>query len=217
MKNLLTLFAFLLLFCNVSYSQVSAVTEHGDSVYLWDDGTWQFANTDSSAADSSSSSSDVFTIDTNSTQFAKSANALKVLKGEKVKYELWYDADKWNQTNSNRTAVEYILHNNENEVTFMIIPERLTTTTYGILNIAVTNASNQGVVDSVEYEMRKVNNTDVAMMKMYVNINDVHYFYMSYYYTAENKTIQLITYTYLNLADEYMKDMEELLNGFVVP
>ena len=214
MKKLLAVFFFL--FCGICYSQVTAVTEQGDSVYLWDDGTWQLVHADSSEADSASSD-DAFTIDTNSTQYTKSSNALKVLKGQKVKYELWYDADKWSLSNASRPAVEYFMRNSENEAFCIIIPERLTTTTFGILNMAVTNASNQGVVDSVQYEMRKVNNIDVAMMKMYVNISDVHYFYMSYYYTAESKTVQVITYTYLNLADEYMKDMEELLNGFVVP
>jgi len=214
MKKLLSVFFFL--FCGICYSQVTAVTEQGDSVYLWDDGTWQFVHADSSEADSASYD-ETFTIDTNSTQYTKSSNALKALKGQKVKYELWYDADKWSQANINRDDAEYYLKNDENEAFCLVLPERLTTTTYGLLDAAYQKANSAGGVDSVSYEMRKVNNNYVAMMKMYVKINDIHFLFMGYYYTGEERTIQVITFTTINLVDEYIKDMEELLNGFVVP
>ncbi len=202
-----TIVVVLFLIFNVStFSQITAVTENGDTVLLKKDGTWEF-KTEFSATDSN----DVFTIDTNYTPFSKSDLARKVVKGQSVDYELWYDSDKWalNDTKINSSA-EYILKFKQGEAYCMILPERVTLSTEGLLKIAAENA--QKVAKDVKIfdkEMRIVNGSYVCEMKLRGETKGIKFIYYSYYVTRPKCTIQLITYTTQDLFDEYKLNLKQ--------
>ena len=46
-------------------------------------------------------------------------------------------------------------------------------------------------------------------------IKGIHFTYLGYYFSSPKGTVQFLTYTSVNLLEEYRKDLEELLNGFV--
>jgi hypothetical protein len=47
-------------------------------------------------------------------------------------------------------------------------------------------------------------------------IQSIPFVYLGYYYSGQEGSIQLLTYTASNLFDEYRHDFQELLDGFVV-
>ena len=109
---------FIIIINTLSVAQINAITENGDTVLLKNDGTWEF-KTEYSELDSNSE----FTVDTNYTPFFKSDLARKVVKGQNVNYELWYDSNKWELTNTaSNPSAEYIFKYKHGEAYCMIIP-----------------------------------------------------------------------------------------------
>ena len=52
-------------------------------------------------------------------------------------------------------------------------------------------------------------------MQMDGTIQGIKFTYYGYYFSSPNGTIQLLTYTSSNLLNEYKKEFEDFLNGFV--
>ena len=65
-------------------------------------------------------------------------------------------------------------------------------------------------------EERNVNNTRVIMLNIKAEIKGLSFVYLYYIFSNENSSIQLICFTTEELFNEYKKDMEELLNGFML-
>ena len=79
-------FLFSILFSSISYSQISAVTENGDEVTLFDDKSWAYKNENLSDKLSLTSSYPVYNYGTNSTFLVKS---------NKIKIGAQIDPKKW--------------------------------------------------------------------------------------------------------------------------
>lgn len=209
MKKYLLLLVFVL--NSIILGQTIAVTENGDTVLLSNDGTWEFY-TKYTQFDGSYQK----TLDTNSTHFTKPENSTKVLKGQKTKYQVWYDVDTWEMGNKISDDAEYVLTSHNSEIYFITIPERVELDIEALKSVALGNAKGAGKnFKLLEEEVRKVNNTYVHMLKFRAKIQNMDFIYMGYYYTAENISIQLLTFTFAKFFDDYEKDMLNVLNGFV--
>src|SRR5262249_50541794 len=68
----------------------------------------------------------------------------------------------------------------------------------------------------VEEQRRRVNGTDVVMLRLEGKTNGIAFTYLGYYYSSPSGTVQVITYTGQNLFQEYRHDFEDFLNGFNV-
>ena len=83
-------------------------------------------------------------------------------------------------------------------------------------SIAFENAKSAAPdIRIVDEEYRIVNGTKVLMIQMSGTIQGIKFTYYGYYYSNENGTIQLLTYTATNLLKEYNQDIEAFLNGLV--
>jgi hypothetical protein len=97
----------------------------------------------------------------------------------------------------------------------MIISERISIPMDKLREIALDNARDAAPdIKVVEEQRRRVNGTDVLMMRLEGTTNGIPFTYLGYYYGGPVGTIQVITYTGQNLFDEYRKEFEEFLNGF---
>ena len=203
---------FLVILTPSSYSQTTAVTEKGDTVLLKKDGTWEF-KTDNST----SNANDQPSLDTNSTFFVRDSQAQKVVKGQKVDYQLWYNSNKWNFTDLKNSFTEYTFGYKKGTAYCMIIPEKISLTNEGLRTIALANAKNAAEkVEVLDEDIRNVNGTYVYMMKFKGIIQGMKFIYWGYYYTDENRAIQFLVYTYQNLFNEYKPELEKMLDGLVL-
>ena len=67
----------------------------------------------------------------------------------------------------------------------------------------------------VKEEYRKVNDNIVLLMQLNGTMKGIKFTYYGYYYSSNEGSVQLVTFTATNLFDQQKKDMEEFLNGFV--
>jgi hypothetical protein len=84
-------------------------------------------------------------------------------------------------------------------------------------NMALTNAKNAAPdARIVSQETRRVNGHDVSVLQIDGTIQGIRFTYLGYYYSGQEGTIQLITYTAANLFEEYKPQLEQLLDGFTI-
>lgn len=215
MKNNL-LGALLTLLIPVSFSakaQELAVTELGDTVILFSNGTWVYYADYMNEVDTA-----VADIKMNGKTFKKPATALKKATGSNQAYSIWYNEKIWK-----RVAVSEL--NAEADMAFkyqngdaysIIMFEELEIPMENLSNIALNNAlevaPNMRIVDR---EYRVVNGDTLIWMRMDGTSQGIELTYYSYYYSNKKCSIQFCTFTGQGLVDKYKKDLEDLLNGLV--
>jgi hypothetical protein len=127
-----------------------------------------------------------------------------------------FNPTKWKETKSAEAGRRTFSHANGDGYA-MIISERIQVPIDRLRDIAVANAREESPdVKVVEEQRRRVNGTDMLMLRLEGTANGVPFTYLGYYYGGPAGTIQVITYTGQNLFNEYRKDFEEFLNGFRV-
>ena len=192
-------------------SQTIAVTEKGDSVVLYNNGTWEYLTEYSDLTDSS-----VIVPDTNKTDFYRPLNSKRLLKGQRTNYELWYNSDIWHLKENNLSSIEYELTDNNEEMICIVIPERITVSIDALKQLAITNGKNASTKFRIlKEEVRKVNNKYVYMLKFSATVKGINFIYIGYYVAGETNCIQLLTMTPENLFSEHKEELENILNGLI--
>lgn len=190
------------------FSQKKAVTETGESVLLFDDGTWKYANGETELPAE---------IKTNPAPFTKDKGASFLLKSTKFNVGFWLDAKKWNFGKAtNNPDAEYELQIKEGDLYAMIIAEQLEIPLETLRKIAIDNGKEAAPdLTIVNEEYRTVNGLRVLHLQMQGTMQGIKFFYYGYYFTNSNGTVQFITYSAQNLLSKYQPDIERLLNGMV--
>jgi hypothetical protein len=141
---------------------------------------------------------------------AESTQEVEVLKG---KAWLSFDPNKWKQEGSEEPGRYRFKHVNGDGYG-LVISERIQISTDKLREIAILNARQAAPdVKVVEEQHRRVNGTDLLMLRLEGHIKEIPFTYLGYYCGGSSGTIQLITYTGQNLFDEYHQDFENFLNG----
>lgn len=201
--SLIFIFAF-----SVLSAQEKAVTETGEEVVLYADGTWSYL----------ASESEFKEIPVNSGAFEKSKNASFLLKSSRVNLGFWLDPKKWSfKKAANNGDAEYELQLRDGDLYGMIITEKVEVPLETLKDIAIKNGRAVAPdLKIVKEEYRTVNGAKVLLIQMDGTTQGIKFSYYGYYFSNSNGTIQFVTYTSQNLLDNYVNDCEELLNGFVV-
>lgn len=201
----LALFLFSTSFC---FSQIKAVTETGEQVLLFDDGTWKYAD---------SAKSEEPAISLNPKAFTKSEGANFLLKSTKADFGIWLDSKKWQfRKAENNESAEYEFHHKTKDLYGMIIIEKIQIPLETLINIALQNAQKAAPDAKIaKQEYRTVNNKKMLCLQINGTLQGVKFSYFGYYYSNDNGTVQFVTYTSPDLLKSYLNDAEELLNGLV--
>lgn len=191
----------------VSYSQTKALTENGDEVVLYMDGTWAYYN-------EQDISEHILLM--NPKEFSKSEDASFLLKSKVGDIGIYFNPKNWKVTNGGSDSdseYDFSLKNQEAYATF--ISERTYIPLETLRLIAFENAaavSTDLVVESEEKRM--VNSLEMIMMKMTGSIQGMKFTYFGYYYSKKGVgSFQFISYTSQEFYSEYEVQLEELLNG----
>ena len=205
MKKLI-LSMVLLLSCLVVRAQISAVTESGYGVVLFEDGTWKYLNDNLMDGSKVDINKKIFVRDQRSTLFANS---------EVANVGVWLDPDVWSFFRAGG-RVEFQFEKKGGEVYGIMISEKKNIPTKALRMAAISNARDAAPdIRVIKEEYRKVNGIQVLMMQMAGTVDGVKFMYYGYYYSNSKGSVQLITYTGENLFDRNYSDMEFFLNGLV--
>lgn len=185
-----------------------AVTQTGEQVVLYQDGTWTYVNKDSLTTD----------IHTNPKSFNKDNKASFLLKSKRVPVGCWIDTKKWQfESPAEGDVVEYELDHNNGVLYAMMLTEKLDIPLTSLGNIAIENARDAAPdLQVLEKEYRTVNGTKILMLRMIGTIQDIRFTYLGYYYTGQGSAVQFLVYGTDDSLKENLTEVETLLNGFVV-
>jgi len=104
----------------------------------------------------------------------------------------------------------------EGDLYAMLISEKMEIPMETLKIIAFDNAKSAAPnMKITKEEYRMVNGVKVLMMQMEGTIQGMEITYSGYYYSNENGTIQLLTYTSQKLFDSLKGEIEKMMNGFV--
>lgn len=209
MRSIICTFV-LLCSCPFLQAQIKAITNTGDEVMLYEDGTWRYTNDSLNLKQ---------TADTSKVKFETPVFSNFLVKSTRIGMGVYIDPKKWTFNKSEGTEpseYEFEMRDDKNGYA-MMITEKLELPMEALKMAAYQNAlsvSSDIKIEKEEY--RKVNGTYVLMMQMGGKIKGIDFVYLGYYYSSEKGTIQLLTYTFRKLLDENREEMENLLNGLVV-
>jgi hypothetical protein len=208
MKTILLSISLLLL-ANLCFSQKKAVTETGEEVILYSDGTWKYVD---------DSVNEKQAIITNPGIFKKNAGSTFLVKSAQVNVGVWIDPKKWNFKKAIRNEdAEYEFQIKGKELYGMMITEKIEIPIETFEKIAIENARKAAPdIRIVKEEYRTVNDKKILLLQMKGSAEGVKFTYYGYYYSNPKGTVQFLTYTAQNLFDNYLKDIEDFVNGFVV-
>lgn len=203
------LLPFLLLFiCFQSIAQKKAVTDAGEEVVLYDNGTWKYVKEPETEKKE---------IIVNPSTFTKPKSADFLVKSTKAKIGIWIDAKKWQfKKASNNEEAEFEFKLKSGDLYGMLISEKIEIPIETLKKVALDNAQKAAPdIVLVKEEYRTVNNKKVLLMQMNGTLNGIKFSYYGYYFAFPGGTVQLITYTSQSLLKDYLASAEELLNGLV--
>ena len=202
----------LLLFCLVTIfnaeAQQNAVTETGEEVILFEDGTWNYVNEDYLKETE---------IPINPKNFEKDKKSTFLLKSKRIDLGFWLNPKIWSfkKAKSNE-ATEYQLKLKKDDLYAMIISEKIEIPLESLKKIAIENGRSAAPdLKLIKEEYRTVNGLKVLHLHMNGTVKGIKVSYSGYYYSDEGGTIQLVTYTSKNLFKAYKSKAEKLLNGLV--
>jgi hypothetical protein len=220
-QKLLVAAVFALSIPSTVSSQMEAVTAAGDTVVLYNDGTWEFADPDKTVdelvEDIGLPSLD--SIKTNPTKFVKSTASTAVVKDDEGAYEVWYDTKKWKRTPPGKLNEEadMAFTLSKSEGFGVVIQERIEIPMEALRKVAFENAQKADPNVKLDHqEFRTVNGKTVLALEMSGEITGMKFKYFGYYYSDPKGTWQFITFTTQNLYSTIKSDFEQLLNGLVI-
>lgn len=203
--------SILLLFsATIINAQIKAVTEKGDEVILYSDGTWKYTSEENSSKED--------TIAVNPSPFAKSSTSGFLVKSTRTNIGVWINPKKWSFSKSKEGDVsEYEFEYKGDDLYAMLITEKIGIPLENMPAIALGNAK-EAAPDAriVKKEYRTVNGNKVLMLRMDGTTQGIEFSYYGYYYSGDKGTVQFITYTAKSMLESLIPEIEALLNGLDV-
>lgn len=197
--------------CGVAaQAQVKAVTETGEEVVLYSDGTWK-----STAAPKPGWNTRLDTL-----SVKKGEKSTFLVKGKKLKYGVWTNPKKWTFSTDklpSAPSTEYFFRMKDGDAYTITVPEEVQVDFEALsalgLKIAQAADPNARIVSE---ENRLVNGVLVKCVEMKVSVQGMGLYYIGYYYSGPEGIVRMLAFTSQNTITKYRKDMEELLNGFTM-
>ena len=189
-------------------AQQKAITEMGQEVILYDDGTWVYQDKEEA---------ELKEIPLNEKSFEKAEKATFQLKSKNLNVGVWINPKVWSFQNATENPdAEYEFQLRGEDLYAMLISEKVEIPLDALRKIAIDNGRSVAPdLKVVKEEYRMVNGIKVLLLEMHGTMQGIKFAYYGYYYSNERGTVQLITYTSQNLLKTYRKECNAFLNGLV--
>lgn len=197
-----------LMYITTIQAQQKAVTENGEEVLLYEDGTWKYQNEEEISDNETP---------TNSISFKKDNTSTFLLKSNKFNVGFWLNPKLWSFKKATEASeAEYKLILKSGDIYGMIITEKVEIPLETLKSIALENGKTAAPdLKIVKEEYRVVNGNKILLLQMTGTIKGIKFSYYGYYYSNKNGTVQFITYSSKSLLDSNKTKIESLLNGLV--
>lgn len=207
MKSITSLLLCLLTIM-LAQAQQKAVTETGEEVILFEDGTWQYQHADDLQETE---------IPTNPEKFEKDEKSTFLLKSNRLNVGFWLNPKIWSfKKSTDNPESEYELQLKDGDLYGIVISEKVEIPLETLKSIALANGRAAAPdLTIVKEEYRTVNGLTVLLLQMNGTMQGIKFSYYGYYFSNTNGTVQFITYTSQNLLDSSKAESEKLLNGLV--
>jgi len=198
-------------------AQTMAITLEGDTVYLYNDGTWDFNGEyeDYSIAGPLLPE----TIATGGSYKTPASNTSEVT-GPENGYKIKYNPKDWEKIvpgEINEDASHAFQMKNDDGYAMMIF-ERVGIPLESLAQIAIDQAYSVAPDLVVEKtEKRTINGKEMLFMQMSGTTSGIPFTYFGYYYSDENRSIQFLAFTGANRFEVVKPQFEALLNGLIIP
>ena len=194
--------------CSFLSAQINAVTDTGDTVILYDNGTWKYLD---------DSVTEAREIKTNPKAFSTPSESSFLLKSNVLPLGFNLDPKKWGfQKAQENDEAEFELTLKGEDLYGMILTEKVEIPLASLRALAIENAKLAAPdVTVVKEEYRMVNGLKVLFLQMNGTLQGIKFSYYGYYYSNVNGTLQFITYTAQNLLGDYRIECDKILNGIV--
>jgi hypothetical protein len=191
----------------IANAQTKAVTEKGDEVILFDNGTWKSANV-----------KPAFDTRLDTLVFNKKASSTFRVKSDRNSSSVWINPKQWafkKKDAETGSEQEYSFTLKGGDAYAMLITERIEIPLNSLSEIAVTNMRDVAPDGHlVKEEYRIINGNLVKCLQMEGSTQGIEFTYYGYYYTGKDCTTQLVGFTSKSLFKKYQSDIEDLINGF---
>ncbi|RFC54735.1 hypothetical protein [Brumimicrobium aurantiacum] len=220
-KNLLSLTSIFCLIGLTSNAQTTAVTEDGDTIYVYQNGTWSFDKDEVSPIPNHLSFMYLdLDIDTLSTPFTTPKSAKSKVSNDFISFDVNYNNDLWKRVPpaTLNDDAEFGFQSKEHDIWSIVISEETTIAPDDLFRIAKNSMEeNTGSeVEILKTEHRTINGTPIIRATVRASFSGITFIFDSYYYSNENGSVQFTTWT----SDKIWKRNEnvilDLMNGFVV-
>ena len=189
-------------------AQTRAVTSTGEEVLLYSNGNWEYLEVDGGLST---------LIPFSSATYRKDINSNFLVKSKIFDVGIYINSREWSFTKSEIDEdTEYEFQLKGEDLYAMAITERVGIPLDMMGDIALENAREVAPnIRVIKEEYRIVNGLKVLFLQMSGSMSGFDVTYLGYYYSNENGTVQLVTFTATTLLEEYMPECEKFLNGLV--
>lgn len=205
-----------------AYGQTLAITEHGDSIYVYDNGTWSFElleempNTESDLAFLSSELS----IDTLSKEYKYTSKAKKQAKNARGQFTIKYDENTWKRVPpaTLNGEAEFAFQSKTTDIWCVVISEITPIAADKLFRIAIKNMeeSTGSTPEILKTEQRTVNGQQLIRGVLRANFSGIDLIFDTYYFSNDLGSVQFTTWTSATIWKSNESDILDFLNGFVV-
>ena len=206
------------------WGQEMAITQSGDTIFVFNDGTWSY-DREAKVAETSPPSTLEFayqevSIDSTFRVLELPEVLDKVInKGEDF-YSLQYDSKSWQRVPpaSINPAATYTFSDESQNIFAMVIAEAVEIGTENVYKFALQNAEeNIGSSPKViNAGWVKVNGREMINAQYNIDMNGLKFTFNSLFYSSELGTIQFMTWTFTNLFEEKKSVLDGILAGLSI-
>jgi hypothetical protein len=214
-KQLLFAFFAFIFAIEIASAQEYAVTETGDTIIIFMDGTWTYA-------DGTVSNLFNFEIkfDTSDQEYTVLPSAHKTIKSDLEFFKVLYDPNTWKRIPPGELndEAEMAFEGNGFDAYGVVISEEVEIGSENIFKIAMDNMAEflGSQPEVLTAEIRKVNGTELILGIFKLEFEGMKITYQAYYYSSPKGTVQFTTWTGSNVYEKYSSKLDELLNGLII-
>jgi hypothetical protein len=202
-------------------SQIRAVTETGDTIFVYDNGTWSFEMEEQAPEASEFDFLDVqLLIDTLDTEQHFPASAKKEVKNARNQFTVKYNGSVWSRippATLNEDA-EFAFKVKNQEIWSVVISEETPIIVDNLFRIAkkTMEDNTRSSAKILKTEIRKVNGENIFRGVLNANFSGISFIFDTYYFSNDLGSVQFVTWTSETVWNKNQDLIIDMLNGFIV-
>lgn len=210
----------LLAMATAGHAQQRAFTEQGDTIYVFDNGTWSYYPEEPAVNPGLDVLSEELSIPENGVVRTGDRNKGKRLAGALGFYELVYDEDFWRRVPpaTINAEAEYALIGENNGAFMITLAEEGEIGTENLLRVARSHMRtvSESPLELLEVDRRTVNGVPLIYAAHKVRISGMDIVWMAIYYSGPEGSLQVATWTVANVFPKKKAQMQALLDNVFI-